>query len=194
MIGAGERDEALGMLGRGEDAARILDADRARRSANGRSAAPCAACAMRRLQASARRRRRGIRGGCGTAGRRARPRPRPAAPISSSVSLNRPVTCAGIARRRDRHHRARLRHLARPRPAPRRRRGCGRSGSPARACTSRSVIGGRDQVGDVGGERGVGELAFARAEAGEVEAQHRDAERRQRLRRCASPPARPCRR
>ena len=37
------------------------------------------------------------------------------------------------------------------------------------------MIGGAHQVGDIGRERGVGEIAFAGAEAGEVEAQHRDA-------------------
>ena len=44
------------------------------------------------------------------------------------------------------------------------------------------VVGGGDQVGDVGRERGVGEFALARADAGEVEAQHRDALRVERLR------------
>ena len=56
------------------------------------------------------------------------------------------------------------------------------------------MIGRRHQVGDVRRERRVGELALARAEAGEIEAQHRDAARGQALRRCALPPARPCRR
>ena len=41
------------------------------------------------------------------------------------------------------------------------------------------LVRGCDQVGDIGGECGVGEFAFARAEAGEVEAQHGDAERGQ---------------
>ena len=41
------------------------------------------------------------------------------------------------------------------------------------------MVRGRDQIGDVGGELRVGELALARAEPGEIEAQHRDAARRQ---------------
>ena len=41
------------------------------------------------------------------------------------------------------------------------------------------MIGGAHQVLDVGGERGVGELALRRAEPGEIEAQDRDAERGQ---------------
>ena len=56
------------------------------------------------------------------------------------------------------------------------------------------MVGGPHEIGDVGGEGGVGEIAFAGAEAGEVEPQHRDAFGRQRRPRCAWPPARPCRR
>ncbi len=37
------------------------------------------------------------------------------------------------------------------------------------------MIGGAHEVGDVGGERRIGEIAFAGAEPGEVEAQHRNA-------------------
>ena len=37
------------------------------------------------------------------------------------------------------------------------------------------MIGGADEVGDVGREGGVGKIAFAGAEAGEIEPQHRDA-------------------
>ncbi|MGY4310007.1 hypothetical protein ACVIJ6_007250 [Bradyrhizobium sp. USDA 4369] len=41
------------------------------------------------------------------------------------------------------------------------------------------MIGRADEVGDVGRERRIGEVAFAGAEAGEVEPEHRDAMRRQ---------------
>ena len=84
----------------------------------------------------------------------------------------------GIGRRRDGRDRARLRHLLRR----------GQHGGAAEAVADQDrgrpehlaqVIRGRDQVGDVGGERRVGELALARAEPGEIEAQHRDAARRQ---------------
>ena len=44
------------------------------------------------------------------------------------------------------------------------------------------MIGGAHEIGDVGGERRIGEIAFAGAEAGEVEPQHRDALGRQRHR------------
>ena len=47
------------------------------------------------------------------------------------------------------------------------------------------MIGGVNQVGDVGGEGGVGKIAFAGAEPGEIEPQHRDAPGRQR--RCDAP-------
>src|SRR5260221_1816584 len=44
------------------------------------------------------------------------------------------------------------------------------------------MAGGSDEVGDIGGEVGIGELALARAEAGEVEAQRGDAVRGELLR------------
>jgi hypothetical protein len=44
------------------------------------------------------------------------------------------------------------------------------------------MVSGADEVGDVRGEGRVGEIALARAEAGEVEPQHRDPPRRQRHR------------
>ncbi len=52
------------------------------------------------------------------------------------------------------------------------------AGAAARAP---QLVRGRDQIGDVGGKGGVGKLALARAEPGEVEAQHGDAERGQAL-------------
>ena len=86
-----------------------------------------------------------------------------------------------VGGRGDRHHRAGFRH-----------RGRGRQDGGAaetvadeergRALDPPQVVGGRDQVGDIGGESRIGELAFARAEPGEIEAQHRDAERGQPLR------------
>src|SRR6185312_5273733 len=51
-----------------------------------------------------------------------------------------------------------------------------RGGLPRRPQTT----GGADEIGDVGGEGRVGEIALARAEPGEVEAQRRDAPARQR--------------
>src|SRR5262249_56095878 len=48
-----------------------------------------------------------------------------------------------------------------------------------RAGPAAKRVRGRDQIGDVGGKGGVGEFALARAEPGEVEAQHGDAERGQ---------------
>src|SRR5262249_39266165 len=48
-----------------------------------------------------------------------------------------------------------------------------------RALDLAQVIGGGDEIGDVGGEIRVGELALARAETGEVKAQHGNAARDQ---------------
>ena len=44
------------------------------------------------------------------------------------------------------------------------------------------MIGGADEIGDVGRERRVGEIALAGAEPGEIEPQHRDALGRERRR------------
>ena len=86
----------------------------------------------------------------------------------------------GIARRGDRHHRARLRHVG----------GGGEHGGTAeavadqdrgRAARAPQRVRGGDEVAHVRGERRVGEFALAGAEPGEVEAQHGDAERGQGL-------------
>ena len=109
---------------------------------------------------------------------------RPASATSTSplrsdvlhVLPNSPVTCAGVGRRRDGRDRARLRNRLRG----------GEHGGAAEAVADQDrgrlicfpqVIGRRHQVADVRRERRVGELAFARAEAGEIEAQHGDAAR-----------------
>src|SRR5262245_31281771 len=87
----------------------------------------------------------------------------------------------GITRRRDRDHGPRLRHVGRG----------GEGGGAAQAVTDQDCgrtpdvpQGARrcQKVGDIGRERGVGEFAVASSEPGEVEAQHADAERGQRLR------------
>ena len=85
-----------------------------------------------------------------------------------------------VGRRRDGHDGARLGDM---------RRRCEHGGAAEavadqdsrRTMNAAQVIGRRHQVGDVGGERRVGELAVARAEPGEVEAQHRDVARGQAL-------------
>jgi hypothetical protein len=48
-----------------------------------------------------------------------------------------------------------------------------------RAPQPAQFVGSGDEIGDIGGKRGVGELAFAGAEPGEIEPQHADAERGQ---------------
>jgi hypothetical protein len=86
----------------------------------------------------------------------------------------------GIGRRRDRDDGAHLRHR------------CGRCqhGRAAeavadqecgRAARGSQVIRRRNEISDVRGEMRIGEIAFARAEPGEIEAQHRDAARGERL-------------
>ncbi len=87
----------------------------------------------------------------------------------------------GVGRRRDRHHRPRLHNRA----GCRQHRGAAETVADQqrrRLTHFAQVIGGGDEIGDVRRESGVGEFAFARAEAGEVKAQHRDALRRERLR------------
>ena len=51
-----------------------------------------------------------------------------------------------------------------------------------RAMVLTQPVGGGDQIADVGRKIGIGELAFAGTQPGEVEAQHRDVARRQALR------------
>ena len=129
-------------------------------------------------RASAPRHRRGIPCGCGTGGRRARPRPRPCSWMSATCCWNRPVTCAGSAgaamvatARASGHLRGRRQHRRAAEAVADQDRG--------RLKHLAQVVRGRHQIGDVGRKRRVGELAFARAEPGEIEAQHRDAARRQ---------------
>src|SRR5260221_3428008 len=82
----------------------------------------------------------------------------------------------GIAWRRKRRHGARLGYLA----SRREHRGtpeavadedCGRAGATAQ------FVRGSDQIGDIGGKSRIGEFTVARAQSGEVEAQHGDTER-----------------
>ena len=83
---------------------------------------------------------------------------------------------ARVARRGNGHDRARLRHLSRR----------GQHGGAAEAVADEDrrrlrpaaqLVRGGDEIADVGGKRRVGELTLARAEPGEVEAKHGDAER-----------------
>ena len=111
VIGVGERDEALGVLGGDEDAARVLDADDLVDAANERSAAPCAvarSARVRRCSAMSSRNSRRMRNGRPAIATSTSPCVR----MSSTRSRNRPATCAGSLGRRDRDHRARLRYGA----------------------------------------------------------------------------------
>ena len=94
--------------------------------------------------------------------------------MSSMRSLNRPGDMGGIGGRRDGDDGLGVRDL----------RGGGQDRGAAEAVADQDrrrfsgfaqMIGGPHQVGDVGGEGRVGEIAFAGAEAREVEPQHRDA-------------------
>ena len=112
------------------------------------------------------------------AGRRARLRPRPAPGCWRHARLNKCATCPGSAG-------AAIVTTARAsgmRPA------AASTAAPPRLCPIRiagamnfcaQMIGGRDQIRDIRGERGVCEFAFARAKSGEVEAQDGEAERGQ---------------
>ena len=88
---------------------------------------------------------------------------------------------AHIARRADRHHRPALGYRCRRRE-DRRAAEAVADKQRWRLISLTQMCGGSEQVGDVGGEVGIGEFAFARAEAGEVEAQAGDAMRRELLR------------
>ena len=68
---------------------------------------------------------------------------------------------------------ARTSGIRRPPPAPPRRRAMADE-ELRRVARRAQECGRRNEVGDVRAEVGVGELALALAEAGEVEAQHRD--------------------
>jgi hypothetical protein len=86
-----------------------------------------------------------------------------------------------VARRANGDHRLAFRHRARRRE----HRGTAQAVTNEerrRPVRRAQVRGGGEQVGDVGGKVGVGELAFARAEAGEIKAQAGDATRCQLLR------------
>lgn len=85
-----------------------------------------------------------------------------------------------IVRRRDGHHRARFGDAVRR----------GKHGAAAEAVPDQDrrrgifgpqMIGGGDQIVDIRGKMRVGEFAFAAAQAGEIEAQNRDAADRQPL-------------
>ena len=176
VIGAGERDEAFGMLGRGEDAARIVDADDlvGRRVEDQQCLAQIGNAIDELMlgeivdEAAADAKLPTREGRFDLA---------LGADFVETV-LEQAGHVGGIAGRGDRHHRACLRHLG---GGGEHRRAAeavadedrGRAGAPAQ------FVRGRHQIGDVGGKAGVGEFALARAEAGEVEAQHRDAERGQ---------------
>ena len=94
-------------------------------------------------------------------------------------SLNRCGDMDGIGRRGDGDDRLGIRNLP----------GGGEDGRAAEAVADQDrgrfagfaqMVGGAHQIGDVGGEGRIGKIAFAGAEAGEVEPQHRDALGRQR--------------
>ena len=80
----------------------------------------------------------------------------------------------GIGGRRDGHDRFGLRNL----PGGGKDRGAAEAVADqdrGRPAGFTQMIGGADEIGDVGGEGRIGEIALAGAEAGEVEPQHRDA-------------------
>ena len=158
--------------------ARVLDADRYRRSANGGPAAPCADRAMHCVELlfgdvveEVRRMRNG----------------RPASATSTSPLLadrRRLLPEQAGDMRRDRP----APRSSPPRAPPGMRCAAASTAAPPRLWPIRiagalmrlaQMVGGGDQIVDVRGERRVGELAFAGAEAGEIEAQHRDAARLQ---------------
>ena len=131
MIGAGERDEALRMLGGGEDVRGVVDADQIvgrRMEHQQRLAQSWRGIRCSFFSATSSRNSRLMRNG------------RPASCTSTSpccadlvdLILEQADHVAGIVRRGDGDDAARLGDAMRRPPAPRSRRGYGRSGSPAR--------------------------------------------------------------
>src|SRR5262249_41220164 len=176
VIGASERDEAFRMLRCGEDAARIVDADDlvGRRVEDQQCLAQVGNAIEELMLGEVVDE---IAADAKLPTREGRLDLTLGADLVETI-LEQAGHVGGIAGCGDRHHRARLRHLG----GGGEHRGAaeavadedrGRGGAAAQ------LVRGRDQVGDIGGECGVGEFAFARAEAGEVEAQHGDAERGQ---------------
>ena len=96
-------------------------------------------------------------------------------------SLNRCGDVGGIGGRRDGDDRLGIRNL----PGGGEDRGAAEAVADQdrrRLAGFAQMIGGADEIGDVGREGRVGKIALAGAEAGEVEPQHRDALGRQRHR------------
>jgi hypothetical protein len=178
VIGAGERDEAFRMLGRRKDAACVVDGDDlvGRRMEDEQRLAQIGDALHEFMFGEV------VDESAADAKLPARQRGLDLALGGDFLEpiLEQPGDVGRIAGRGDGHHRARLRHLGR------RREHGGAAEAVAdedrgRLRPAAQFVRGRDQIADVGGKRRVGKLAFARAEPGEVEAQHGDAERGERF-------------
>ena len=178
MVGVDERDKALGMLGGEENAARVVDADRVvgRRMQHQQRLAQVGDARDQLLLGDV------VEKLAPDAERPTRQHDLALALRADirDLLLEQPGHVARIGWRRDGRDGSRL--------GDARRGGEHRGAAEAvadqqrgRALRAAQMIGGRHEIGDVGGEIRIGELAFARAEAGEVEAQHRDAALGERL-------------
>ena len=191
VIGAGERNEALGMLRRQEDMTGVLDPDRivGRRMED-----------KQRLAQAGDARFKVLVGDVIEEGAADMELPAAERDLDFVLIAARgfPVgeqagDVSGIGRGIDRHHRARFgdamgggEHSGSAEAVADQNRGRGKSLA--------QVVGGGDQIVDVGGERGVGELALAAAEPGEIETQHGDTVLLSDRRRCAVRPGCACHR
>ena len=178
MIRAAERDEALRMFRRAEDRARVLDADQivGRRMQHQQRLAQIGEALMQLLF------RHVVEEFLADAERAARERDLDLA-FRMDVGDMLPEQAGDmrrIGRRRDGRNRAHLRTMLRGREH-RRAAEAVADQDRGRAIHLAQMVRGRDQIGDIGREGRVGELALARAEAGEIETQHRDAARGQPL-------------
>ena len=171
VIGAGERNEALGMLRRQEDMTGVLNPDRivGRRMEDKQRLAQAGDARFKVLVGD-------------VIEERAADMELPAAERDLDFVLiaarGFPVgeqagDVPGIGRGIDRHHRARFgdamgggEHSGSAEAVADQNRGRGKSLA--------QMVGGGDQIVDVRGERGVGKLALAAAEPGEIETQHGD--------------------
>ena len=176
MVGAGQRHEALGVSRRGKDMARILDAHQfvGRRMKDEQRFAQIGNSIAQLLPGNV------VEEGAANPEWATGERDFQLASGADlhDVILQQADDVGRIAGCADGHHRTRLRHLGSRRQH---RRAAETVANENGRCPphARKLVGRCDKIGDIGGKRRIGELALARAQAREVEAQDANAKRGQ---------------